>query len=117
MIDNSFFVTDNEVIMKKVLLHYLRPYYGKMTLGFVIKFFGTIMDLFLPWILAYIIDSVIPTGNIRLIYLYGVLMVLCAIGAFVMNVVANRMASAVSRDTTRTIRHDLFARIMRLSIT
>ena len=101
--------------MKKVIFHYLRPYYARMALGFVIKFFGTIMDLFLPWILAYIIDSVIPTGNIRLIYLYGVLMVLCAVGAFVMNVVANRMASAVSRDTTRTIRHDLFARIMRLS--
>ena len=47
--------------MKKVLTVYLRPYYARMALGFVIKFFGTIMDLFLPWILAYIIDSVIPT--------------------------------------------------------
>ena len=101
--------------MKKVIFHYLRPYYTRMALGFVIKFFGTIMDLFLPWILAYIIDSVIPSGNIRMIYLYGGAMVLCAVGAFVMNVVANRMASAVSRDTTRAIRHDLFARIMRLS--
>ena len=101
--------------MKKVIFHYLRPCYARMALGFVIKFFGTIMDLFLPWILAYIIDSVIPSGNIRRIYLYGGVMILCAIGAFVMNVVANRMASAVSRDTTRTIRHDLFARIMRLS--
>ena len=101
--------------MKKVIFHYLRPYYARMALGFVIKFFGTIMDLFLPWILAYIIDSVIPTGSIRLIYLYGVVMVLCAVGAFVMNVTANRNASAVSRDTTRTIRHDLIARIMRLS--
>ena len=101
--------------MKKVLTYYLKPYYGRMALGFVIKFFGTIMDLFLPWILAYIIDSVIPTGNISMIYLYGGAMILCAIGALTMNVVANRMASAVSRDTTRSIRHDLFARIMHLS--
>ena len=101
--------------MKKVIFHYLRPYYARMALGFVIKFFGTIMDLFLPWILAYIIDSVIPTGDRRMIYLYGLLMIACAVGAFTLNVVANRMASAVSRDTTRTIRHDLFARIMRLS--
>ena len=101
--------------MKKVIFHYLRPYYARMALGFVIKFFGTIMDLFLPWILAYIIDSVIPSGSIRSIYLYGGAMVLCAVGAFVMNVSANRMASAVARDTTRAIRHDLFARIMRLS--
>ena len=101
--------------MKKVLTVYLRPYYARMALGFCIKFFGTIMDLFLPWILAFIIDSVIPTGDKRLIYLYGLLMVVCAIGAFTMNVVANRMASAVSRDTTRTIRHDLFSRIVHLS--
>ena len=57
--------------MKKVLTVYLRPYYARMALGFIIKFFGTIMDLFLPWILAYIIDSVIPTGDKRMIYLYG----------------------------------------------
>ena len=101
--------------MKKVLTYYLRPFYGRMALGFGIKFFGTIMDLFLPWILAHIIDSVIPTGNIPMIYLYGGVMILCAIGALTMNVTANRMASAVSRDTTRHIRHDLFARIMRLS--
>ena len=101
--------------MKKVLTVYLRPYYARMALGFCIKFFGTIMDLFLPWILAYIIDSVIPTGDKRMIYLYGLLMVVCAVGAFTMNVVANRMASAVSRDTTRTIRHDLFSRIVHLS--
>ena len=101
--------------MKKVLLVYLRPYYAKMAFGFTIKFFGTIMDLFLPWILAYIIDNVIPTGDIPLIYLYGGVMILCAVGAFIMNVAANRMASAVARDTTRAIRHDLFARIMRLS--
>ena len=101
--------------MKKVLTVYLRPYYARMALGFCIKFFGTIMDLFLPWILAYIIDSVIPTGDRRMIYLYGLLMVVCAVGAFTMNVVANRMASAVSRDTTRAIRHDLFSRIVHLS--
>lgn len=101
--------------MKKVLTHYLRPYYARMALGFAIKFFGTIMDLFLPWILAFIIDSVIPTGDKRMIYLYGLLMIVCAVGAFTMNVVANRMASAVSRDTTRTIRHDLFERIVHLS--
>ncbi|MBP3657141.1 MAG: ABC transporter ATP-binding protein [Clostridia bacterium] len=101
--------------MKKVLLVYLRPYYLRMVLGFAIKFFGTILDLFLPWILAYIIDTVAPTGDRRMIVLYGLAMVACAVGAFLMNVIANRMASAVSRDATRTIRHDLFARVMHLS--
>ena len=101
--------------MKKVLMHYLRPCYARMALGFVIKFTGTIFDLLLPWLLAYIIDDVAPTGDRRSIALCALAMVLCAFGALSFNVIANRMASAVARDTTRAIRHDLFARIMTLS--
>ena len=101
--------------MKKVLTHYLRPCYARMAFGFVIKFTGTIFDLLLPWLLAYIIDDVAPTGDRRSIALCALAMVLCAFGALSFNVIANRMASAVARDTTRAIRHDLFARIMTLS--
>ena len=39
-----------------LLIHYLRPLWKRMLLGFSVKFTGTIMDLFLPWILAYMID-------------------------------------------------------------
>ena len=101
--------------MKKVLTHYLRPCYARMALGFVIKFTGTIFDLLLPWLLAYIIDDVAPTGDRRSIALCALAMVLCAFGALSFTVIANRMASAVARDTTRAIRHDLFARIMTFS--
>lgn len=101
--------------MKKVLTHYLRPCYARMAFGFVIKFTGTIFDLLLPWLLAHIIDDVAPTGDRRSIALCALAMVLCAFGALSFNVIANRMASAVARDTTRAIRHDLFSRIMTLS--
>ena len=49
--------------MKKIFSYYLKPYYLRMAVGFLIKFTGTLMDLFLPWTLAYMIDTVIP-GNI-----------------------------------------------------
>lgn len=111
----AFFGLRGEYRMKKVLLVYLRPYYARMALGFAVKFLGTLFDLFLPWLLAYIIDTVAPTGRRDLILQCGLLMALCAVGAFTLNVTANRMASAVARDTTRAIRHDLFARIMHLS--
>ena len=45
--------------MKKIFFYYLKPYYLRMAGGFLIKFVGTIMDLFLPWALAYMIDTVI----------------------------------------------------------
>ena len=60
--------------MKKVLSVYLRPYYGRMLIGFIVKFIGTIMDLCLPWILAYMIDTIIPQGTRNLIYLWGLVM-------------------------------------------
>ena len=58
----------------KLLIKYLRPYVGRMSFGFVIKIIGTIMDLFLPWILSYIIDDVIPRKNVQEIFLWGGLM-------------------------------------------
>lgn len=101
--------------MKKVIRFYLRPYYGRMTIGFIIKFVGTIMDLCLPWILAYMIDTVIPRGAKDRIYLWGLVMLVCSVLAFTLNVLANRMASKVARDTTEAVRHDLFEKIMWLS--
>lgn len=101
--------------MKKVLNYYLRPYYLRMVGGFVIKFVGTIMDLCLPWILAYMIDTVIPRQERTQIYLWGIAMLVCSALALTFNVMANRMASKIARDTTEQIRHDLFAKVMYLS--
>lgn len=100
--------------MRKILT-YLKPYYSKMALGLVIKFTGTIMDLLLPWILAYSIDEIVPRGNVRPVLFWGAVMVVCAVTALVTNVMANRMASKVARDTTEVIRHDLFSKISCLS--
>ena len=100
--------------MKKVF-GYLRPYIPKMTLGVTIKFIGTIMDLFLPWILSYLIDVIVPKESIGKILFYGFLMLVCSVVAWAGNVIANRMASAVARNTTQNIRHDLFKSISYLS--
>jgi ATP-binding cassette subfamily B protein len=101
--------------MKRVLTFYLKPYYSRMVLGFIIKFVGTIMDLCLPWILAYMIDTIIPRKDRQGIYMWGLVMLLCAVLALTFNVIANRMASKVARDTTETLRHDLFKHTIWLS--
>ncbi len=100
--------------MKRIAF-YLKPYVLQMLLGFGIKFFGTIIDLFIPWILAYMIDEIVPMKNIRLIIVWGVAMLACALGAMITNIVANRMASKVARDATEKIRHDLFEKVLSLS--
>ncbi len=99
----------------QLIIQYLRPYFKRMSLGLSIKLFGTVMDLLLPLILAHVIDVVAPTKNMKLVLLWGALMVLCSIMALLCNVVANRKASAVARDTVTSLRHDLFEKISFLS--
>lgn len=101
--------------MKQIIIKYLRPYFPRMGVGFLIKFIGTIMDLCIPYILAYIIDTVILSGDRRLISGWGALMVVCSLFAVSFNIIANRMASKVSSDATEHIRHDLFEKTMHLS--
>lgn len=86
-----------------------------MSLGFAIKVGGTLVELAIPWILSFIIDDLIPLGEIAPVCLWGGLMLVCSLLAWVGNITANRMASAVARDCTRQIRHDLFRKISYLS--
>ncbi len=101
--------------MKKVLTYYLKPYYVRMAGGFVIKFIGTIMDLLIPWILAYMIDEVVPTKDIRAVFVWGLLMIVCAFFAVAGNIIANRFASKVAQLSMQKIRHDLFEKVSYLS--
>lgn len=101
--------------MKQIIIRYLQPYFSRMGIGFVIKFIGTIMDLGIPYILAHIIDFVIPLEDRGLVLSWGGLMVLCSLLAVTFNIIANRMASKVASDATENIRHDLFSKTMSLS--
>lgn len=97
------------------ILQYVKPYWGRVTGGMICKFFGTIMDLFLPWLLAYVLDEVVPLKDAGKIFLYGGAMLLCSAFAWLGNAFANRVAASVARDATRTVRHDLFGKITRLT--
>ena len=99
----------------KTITGHLKPYTGRMILGFTIKVLGTFMDLGLPWVLAYIIDEVIPQESYQLIAVWGLVMLILAVGARIFNVKANQMASKIGRDSILEIRHDLFVRIQHLS--
>ena len=99
----------------KTVFFYLKPYFLRMLLGMTVKFTGTIMELFLPWLLSKLIDEIVPRKNMGEILFYGFLMLVCSVIGWVGNVTANRMASRVARNTTERLRHDLFAKISYLS--
>lgn len=99
----------------KTILGYIRPKMKAIGLGFCVKFVGTVIELLLPWMLSVILDDYVPAGNMTMIWIWGLLMVVCAAGALVTNVAANRMATVTSRAITERLRHDLFSRVLLLS--
>lgn len=99
----------------KLILHYLKPLAGTMAFGLSVKVFATLMELSLPYILSYILDSVVPMGQIAPILLWGGAMVFAALMAMLGNVIANRNAAKVAKIAARQIRHDLFDATMHLS--
>jgi len=103
------------VIPIRYVLKFLRPNAPRMALGLTIKFLGTIVELALPMILSFMIDDVVPMGDRGMIYKYGGVMFLCALTALVGNILANRVAARVARDTMESLRSALFTRISYLS--
>ena len=71
-------------------LHYLRPYARRVAGGMTAKFLGTIMELFLPWLLAYTLDEIAPLGDKNRVYLYGGAMLLGATSIVVLRLLAAR---------------------------
>ncbi len=99
----------------KLILQYVKPYLGQMLFGFLIKFIGSTMDLVLPYILALIIDEMIPKKDMRMVLIWGGVMLLCSAVAWIGNIVANRSAALVAKKAMFKLRHDLFKKIFALS--
>lgn len=99
----------------RMILRYLKPFYGRMSVGLTIKVFGTLIELALPYILSHILKNVVSKESVGPIAFWGGVMIACAACACVCNICANRMAAHVARNFSERIRHDLFNRTMRLS--
>ena len=97
------------------LERYLRPYWGYMVLTMLIKLTAAALELMIPDCMETILDVVVPTGDTQRIFLYGGLMLLCALGCLGGNILANRMSAVISGKITRKIRHDLFEKLQSLS--
>ncbi|MBR3962940.1 MAG: ABC transporter ATP-binding protein [Oscillospiraceae bacterium] len=99
----------------RFLLTYLKPFKKRMTVGLAIKIAGTVVELFLPYILTHILDNVIGTLRIEKVVFWGIMMIICAALACAGNIIANRMAAKTSKDFSKKMRKDLFAKTLYLS--
>ena len=99
----------------KMLWRYMSIYRWKTILSFGIRIIGILGELGLPYVLSHILKNVIEFQSITLIAFWGCVMILCAAVSFVCNLIANKIVAGVARNVSENLRHDLFAKTIRLS--
>ncbi len=99
----------------KLLFKHLGTMRWFIVLTLTVKVAASLIELAIPYVLGHILDTVVPKKTVNEIIFWGAVMIICSLLACVGNIVANRMAAKVARNTTKRIRHDLFERTMRLS--
>ena len=90
-------------------------YRGAIALAIFIKLIGTLSELLLPYILEHIIDFVVPSGDLRMVLIWGAAMFAAAVFCRAFNVYANRMAVDNAHRISYEIRQALFEKTIRLS--
>lgn len=98
----------------RLMLAYMKPYKGKVTLTVFLKFAAVILELLIPYMLEYMIDEAAPKKQIVHVIIAGMVMVILAVMVRSMNVAANRMATLTARDSIYTLRRDLFKKTIYL---
>ena len=99
----------------KLILRYLKPIWGSVVIAMTIKSIGTIAELALPYILSYVLGSIVVHERVSEIVFWGELMVVCSVFACTLNVIANRRSELITRTAVEKLRQDLFEKTIRLS--
>ncbi len=98
-----------------LIFHYMKRLKGRIAYSVTLKAIGTWSELMIPYILAFVIDDVVPQGAIYKILGWGLCMIVLALFSRTTNVMANRSATYVGRKCALELRHDLFERSLDLS--
>ncbi len=99
----------------KLIFHYLGRYKKGVALAIFIKLLGTLMELAIPYILEHIIDDVVPTGSLKRVLIWGLLMFAAAILTRSINIKANTTAIDNAHKVSYDVRQDLFRKTVNLS--
>ena len=99
----------------RFIFSYLKPKRAAIVLILIIKIFGSLGELLLPYVLEHLIDNVAPAGEVLPVIAWGLVMMVLAVIVRWMNVNANRRTVRVAGDAAYSVRRDLFAASLRLS--
>ncbi len=98
------------------LLSAFRPYTGRVALALALVFCQSLAELYLPTLMADIVDSGVVRGDTPYIVRLGGLMLVVALLGMVASVGASYLSSRISMGFGRDLRHRVFARVESFSL-
>lgn len=98
-----------------LILHYMKSHWKRITGGVSLKTLAAVGELMIPYILEHIIDDVVPTKKVLMVFAWGLAMIGAAFLVRNLNILANHKAIATGRECIQSLRHDLFKKTVNLS--
>ncbi|MBU9720958.1 MULTISPECIES: ABC transporter ATP-binding protein [Bacillaceae] len=98
------------------ILKYLKPYKLQVSLIIVLTLIGTLLELYLPTLMADVVDIGIVNNDIPYILRTGLWMLVCAIFAIGLTVLVNFFASRVAMGFGKDVRRKLFVNVENFSL-
>lgn len=99
----------------KLIIRYMKECWKRIAASMTMKTLGSLGELLIPYILEHIIDDVVPTKNIIMVFAWGFCMIGAAFLVRTVNIQANQVAVSVGRDCIRKLRYDLYKKTIHLS--
>lgn len=98
-----------------LIFYYMKKYRKRIAGGISLKTLASLGELMIPYILEHIIDDVVPTKNVLMVFAWGAAMVGAAFLVRTLNIWGNHRAVATGRDCILNLRRDLFQKTINLS--
>ena len=89
----------------------LREYKRDMIISVIFMIFAVTLEVFIPFIMSYMIDFGISPGNMNMILLIGGILVVCALASLGVGIVAARASAVASAGFAKNLREDIYGQI------
>ncbi|WP_077612602.1 ABC transporter ATP-binding protein [Clostridium sp. Marseille-P2415] len=101
--------------MIKRLAASVREYKRDSILTPVYVIIESILEIFIPTLMAFLIDNGIYRKNMSYVFLMGLALLVCALASLLTGILAGRSAAAASAGFARNLRHDMFYNVQKFS--
>lgn len=106
----------NNTITIKYLFTYLKPYTKKLSIMFLLLFFGSLLTLILPFLTQNLIDKGINTKNINNVTIILFAQLSVFLGAIVFEIIRNWLMLYIGTKISITIISDFLSKLLKLPI-